>query len=293
MDFRKHRRQGLLPAGATVPDGLYLFEITTGSPGSSRYGKIYKLGAQPSFISLVNHWPDAPASSVQYAETVRQRLDQIRDSQEPGMAILHYVVNEDTIIDRRTIAKIRKWLRISGRYLYVDGHGTTPDSETQSTSQVKFGGNLLIANFILQRTSPDDIVVPNLNLPFGRYKFVFLDTCYSAGGAKDPPDPWQSKMTRYPNGRWATAFRLELGLYTGVLFAFNGLSTVNSSTGTGSAWLRWRNRFWEALAGGASVTEAATLADIALPAYAQHPNPSSFWTQYSRGKRYILGEWKW
>lgn len=281
-------------AGATVPDGIYPFEITTGSPGSSRYGKIYKLGAQPSFISLVNHWTSFhPATSLEYADTVHRMLKQIRATQEPGMTILHYVVGEETNIDRSTIAKIRRWIKMSGRYFYLQGHGSRLRSETDARSRIYLGNNLELSNYSVQRRSPQQISIPDLSIPFGRYKFIGIDTCNSAGRSDAPADPWQSKMTRYPNGEWATAFRVSLGLYSGALLAFNGLNYKVGQNGFHWAWLRWKTRFWEALAGGASVTEAATLADIALPAYAQHPNPSSFWTQYSRGKRYILGEWKW
>ncbi len=97
------------------------------------------------------------------------------------------------------------------------------------------------------------------------YNFVFIDTCYSAGGQStgvNETNPGEPVLTDWQRAFHCDDYFDQYG-QGGTFFGWNGWCILNTNGGdhSQSLWLYWRETFWtNASMAGTTVEQAATKA---------------------------------
>jgi hypothetical protein len=293
--------------GAVVADGEYKFKAEGGSPANGTFYRLVKVGAAPAFLAIVNYTksatdPTVLTEGIAYGNRVRSYVQQLSQATS-GFPWLFYMVYDQESISRETVRKLCKWLRSSAKEIYLMGHGFRTE-ENETNHFVLIGKNITVHNAGTPSKGWTRITIPYW-VGTRQYRFLFLDTCHSAGSNKSgipqdcwllgsPPEP--TYMTRFPHQQWATAFNIETeDPFEGAFVGFNGQMYFAQSAGIGRWWRDWREYFWQSLASGNyTVAGSLTRADQRLPSFAAHPNPSSFCGgAINRSKRFSRGDWQW
>lgn len=298
-------------AGQVAPDGRYkaryLVQPPAGDDKGSNLGYywMYKTDDDPVFLAMVM----VVMGRVENVDITASMADSIYDgiltykaSINPSFsgAVVSYIdSNQNWEVSAQWWSILRRWLKDSVQYLYVDSHGSAATSNGEQRIPI---AALRSLNNKLNTTSEseDSIAVHRLTQSrpsYARYKFIWMDVCSSAGYDASGPK-WF--MTATPNTLWASAFRMDLWSGAGASLAWNGYSSMNVSKNSWDTifenqWGRYRKQFFYSLFQGNSVLDSLTYAvqhcggeDTSIAPYDYHDFPNSRqFKLYNWGEAYL------
>lgn len=251
------RWDGRTSAGVAPPPGGYTGVLTyqvNGSPASLSFVTNVRSG-NPNFLGLLRQTgeesPDAfapsdrPEDVVAYARKISQSIP-IRT---PGYLVHVLAVGLDNEVSSRLRLRIRKWMKSSVEDFYYYGHG---EGDSFSWGGLEFRANRpFYERKFRDLTSPEGCLTVSWIVsegPSGRtFNSAIIDACSSAG-AGGPVDYSLS---------WAFGI---VGIEDGAFIGWNGLSgnlRTSNPLVPDTTFKRFWYRFWDLIAAGQHITQAA------------------------------------
>lgn len=251
-------------AGQVAPDGRYTAKCSvqppTGDDTSDDIGYhwIYKTDNDPVFLAmvmLVMGRSENVDISASMADSIYDGVLSYKATINPGFsgAVVCYTESEQAQgkptweVSDAWWRIVRRWIKESVEYLYIDGHGSNAEANGQQSVSI---GSRDIWNRLdnpIENEQDFNIYKMTESRPsWAKYKFIWMDVCSSAGYAAGGP---LENMTATPNTLWASAFRIDLWSQQGSSLTWNGYSKFNMADKAGwifeTQWARYRKKFFQ------------------------------------------------
>lgn len=250
-------------AGSPAPAGCYSVHVTY-TWGGDEYSitRPFSIVPQnPNFLGFIHRFAEH-SGDQQYSRDLLEQLRRMNTFYPNSVRPAVFVKSGHARTTPQFKYQIRRWLKLTGAYFYLDAHGFGKFS-TSANIHEAYWADMVFANYTPAASAGAGFIAVPQVVGARQYRFVWIDACQSAGVGSYSPE----SMTTSPNNGWASAFNVNLG--QGAFVGWNGnAAQMFSAGGVPNAWYHWSKKFWEHCANGYSVFDAHLLATIdTVPPY--------------------------